>query len=240
MSLLDQSRGVEGSSHIDDLEALEQVAALHPDPASLETWLRPALGADADAGGVICSTVHRVKGMEWDRVAVYGATAGIMPHRLAEDVEEERRVLHVAITRGREQVVVFADRTRPSPFLKELDGTAPHQGRVENGVGQRSTDSEPAARRNGSRGGANASRGGARPEEELSPEAGVLAERLRAWRRERAKADNVPPYVVFADRTLRGIATTRPATLKALLAVDGIGPTKLELYGEDILAIVAG
>lgn len=244
MSLLDQSRGVEGSSHIDDLEALEQVAALHPDPSSFESWLRPALGAEADTGGVVCSTVHRVKGMEWDRVTVYGATAGIMPHRLAEDVEEERRVLHVAITRGREQVVVLADRTRPSPFLKELDGSAPpastQSPALEGGAGQRSSDAEPAARRNGSRGGSNGSRGGARQEEELSPEAAALAERLRAWRRERAKADNVPPYVVFADRTLRGIATSRPATLKALLAVDGIGPTKLELYGEDILAIVAG
>jgi superfamily II DNA helicase RecQ len=44
---------------------------------------------------------------------------------------------------------------------------------------------------------------------------------------------------VFPDRTMRAIAAAKPATLVALRAVDGIGPTKLEAYGEDILALVA-
>ncbi len=59
---------------------------------------------------------------------------------------------------------------------------------------------------------------------------------LRAWRTERAKADGHPPYVVLSDAHLRGIALARPADAKALLACDGIGPTKLERYGDDILA----
>ncbi|MDQ2726080.1 MAG: ATP-dependent helicase, partial [Actinomycetota bacterium] len=108
MSLLDASRGGEGSSHLDDLEALEQVAGLHPEPGTFEAWLRSRFDRQADLEGVTLSTVHRVKGMEWDAVIVYGATAGILPHRLAEDIEEERRVLHVAITRGRERVEVLA------------------------------------------------------------------------------------------------------------------------------------
>jgi superfamily II DNA helicase RecQ len=49
----------------------------------------------------------------------------------------------------------------------------------------------------------------------------------------------VPAYVVFSDKTLQAIVSARPATLAALRRVDGIGPTKLELYGEDVLALVA-
>ena len=66
------------------------------------------------------STVHRVKGEEWEFVCVADVRRGMMPHRLAEDVEEERRILHVAITRAREQVLVLTDAARPSPFVAEL------------------------------------------------------------------------------------------------------------------------
>ncbi|HVM01285.1 MAG TPA: ATP-dependent helicase, partial [Acidimicrobiales bacterium] len=124
MGLLDSSAAGEGgSSHLDDLEALEQVAALHPDPATFEPWLRATFHREAAPGGVTLSTVHRVKGREWDRVVVFGVTAGLVPHRLALDEEEERRVLHVAVTRGRHRVHVLADASRPSPFLDELAGT---------------------------------------------------------------------------------------------------------------------
>ena len=64
---------------------------------------------------------------------MFGVTDGILPHRLAEDVEEERRVLHVGITRGRHRVTVLADRTRPSAFLDELAGTAPHHAGAGSG-----------------------------------------------------------------------------------------------------------
>ena len=107
-------------SHLDDLLALEQAARLHPSPGSFEEWLRGALAARGRQG-VRLSTVHRVKGMEWDRVLVYGAQAGLWPHRLAGDREEERRVFHVALTRGRRHVAVLADLERPSPFLDELE-----------------------------------------------------------------------------------------------------------------------
>ena len=50
----------------------------------------------------------------------------------------------------------------------------------------------------------------------------------------------MPAYVVLSDRSLQGIATTGPTTPAALLACDGIGPAKLENYGDEILALVAG
>ena len=124
MSLLD-STGAAGGSHLDDIEGLIQVADLQPDAAKFERWLRDVLRRPASEDGVTLSTIHRVKGREWDHVVVYGVTDGLMPHRLAEDVEEERRVLHVAITRGRKRVAVLGDTTRKSDFIDEFDGSAP-------------------------------------------------------------------------------------------------------------------
>jgi DNA helicase-2/ATP-dependent DNA helicase PcrA len=62
---------------------------------------------------------------------------------------------------------------------------------------------------------------------------------LREWRLERAKADEVPAYVVFHNATLAEIAERRPRTLSELAAVPGVGPAKLERYGADVLGVVA-
>ena len=62
---------------------------------------------------------------------------------------------------------------------------------------------------------------------------------LREWRLERAKADEVPAYVVFHNATLAEIAERRPSTLAELGSVPGVGPAKLERYGEDVLAALA-
>ncbi len=67
-----------------------------------------------------------------------------------------------------------------------------------------------------------------------------LGERLRAWRLERARDDGVPPYVVFHDRVLHEIADARPATMGELAQIAGVGPSKLDRYGDDVLATVAG
>ncbi|GMU55781.1 MAG: hypothetical protein AMXMBFR33_49270 [Candidatus Xenobia bacterium] len=107
------------ASHYDDLVALEQTARLHPSWESFESWLRELLSRPGRPG-ITLSTVHRVKGMEWDGVLVYGAQMGLLPHRLADDLEEERRIFHVALTRGRQRVAVLADAREPSGFLSEL------------------------------------------------------------------------------------------------------------------------
>jgi hypothetical protein len=125
MDALDSSRTrPEGSSHGDDLDALAQLASLHPDPATFREWLTDRLRVPADPDGVTLSTVHRVKGMEWDHVVVFAANAGLFPHRLSDDVEEERRVFHVAVTRCRRSVDVVADTERTSGFVAELSRTA--------------------------------------------------------------------------------------------------------------------
>ncbi|MGI8711099.1 MAG: ATP-dependent DNA helicase UvrD2, partial [Acidimicrobiales bacterium] len=296
MGMLDRSGGGQGSSHLDDLEGLLGVADLHPDPAGFEVWLRSLFGRPRDPGGVTLSTVHRVKGREWDRVLIFGVAAGVVPHRLSDDVEEERRVFHVAITRGRDRVAVLADGSRRSPFLAELAGTAPKR-RVSDPGPQRSERAgetvEPLFKGGGRAGGGGKARPGgigviaaergralkvlggyegvvtvadgrsARidlpaggsltvrygervehegtkaplgPPAELWGAAASAEALLRAWRSERSKADGVPPYVVLSDAHLRGIALARPADAAALRTCDGIGPTKLERYGDDILA----
>jgi ATP-dependent DNA helicase RecQ len=66
----------------------------------------------------------------------------------------------------------------------------------------------------------------------------ALAEALRRWRREVSAREGVPAYVVFHDTTLEAIAAVRPSTERQLIGVPGIGPAKLERYGDDILALV--
>ena len=126
--LLDSSRSTpDRSGHTDDLDALSQLAGLYEEPATFQARLESVLTDPGDPNGVVLSTIHKVKGAEWPHVIVYGANRGSMPHQLADNIEEERRVFHVAITRGIASVAVIADAARPSRFLAELDGTAPKE-----------------------------------------------------------------------------------------------------------------
>ncbi len=259
----------------DDLTALLRVAGSGPGPAEFEPWLRERLATPNSPDGVVLSTIHRVKGLEWDHVLVFGADRDTMPHRLSDDVEEERRVFHVALTRARITSTIFADQDRPSRFLAEMDGSAPipveappeparrvgvrRDHLVYAGVGDELTLSggyrgtvdevlttgvlvklaETGAvmavsfgekvTRSGVTGRLGPG-GGARPE---------VAERLRAWRLEQARAQGVPAFVVFNDRTLEALAALRPSTETALIEVPGIGPAKLEAYGDQLLDLLA-
>jgi DNA helicase-2/ATP-dependent DNA helicase PcrA len=218
------SRRPEGSSHADDLDALLDLARLEQDPLAFPDWLAMHLrdadtrigssGDDAVADGVTLSTVHRVKGREWDEVILVGLRAGLMPHRLAEDIEEERRVLHVALTRARQQLTLVVDRDRPSPFLPELLGTI----RPAHTATHQQTDEETA---------------------EEAAEVARLLVRLKDWRRRVAAVDGVPAFLVAHDRTLAEIARRRPQDRTALLTCAGIGPVKAERFGADLLRLVA-
>jgi ATP-dependent DNA helicase RecQ len=66
----------------------------------------------------------------------------------------------------------------------------------------------------------------------------TLVAALRNWRREQARQQGVPPYVVFHDRTLLELAARRPVTLDELAGIGGIGAAKLERYGEALLAVL--
>jgi DNA helicase-2/ATP-dependent DNA helicase PcrA len=80
--------------------------------------------------------------------------------------------------------------------------------------------------------------GGARPKAP-KPESTPEFEALRRWRAERAKADEIPAFIVFHDSVLHEIAARRPASRAELSAVPGVGPTKLERYADDVLEALA-
>jgi DNA helicase-2/ATP-dependent DNA helicase PcrA len=68
----------------------------------------------------------------------------------------------------------------------------------------------------------------------------ALMDRLRAWRSELARQQQVPAYVILADRTLAMLSAQRPSDRQGLLGVPGIGPAKLDRYGDDLLRLLAG
>ena len=69
---------------------------------------------------------------------------------------------------------------------------------------------------------------------------GTVVKALKAWRLERARGDGVPAFVVFHDKTLDEIARRLPRDRNQLAAVPGIGPAKLDRYGDELLATLAG
>ena len=276
-SALDAGRSrADRASQSDDLAAMRRLAALGPEPESFESWLRNQLSVPSSAEGVTLSSVHRAKGLEWDHVLVFGADSGSMPHVLSDDIEEERRVFHVAVTRGRESVVVLSDKDRPSRFLAELEGSAPvvddileskppppvHREDVGLSVSLGDSISVPGGYEGvvskfdstgvlirlgeggaemlipwGERIGRNRRSGELVPG--LDSDERELFARLKAWRLERARSQGVPAFVVFSDRTLEAIVSARPSSPEGLLEVQGIGPAKLEAYGDDLLDLLA-
>jgi ATP-dependent DNA helicase RecQ len=71
------------------------------------------------------------------------------------------------------------------------------------------------------------------------PEDEALFQRLRALRKELADRQGVPAYIVFSDKVLREMAARRPATAADLLDVPGVGPAKLERYGQVFLEVLS-
>ena len=62
---------------------------------------------------------------------------------------------------------------------------------------------------------------------------------MKTWRLGQAQAQGVPAYVVFNDRTLEALAALRPSNEETLLQVPGIGPAKLEAYGDELLDLLS-
>ena len=276
---LDRGRSrADRSAQSDDLVALRRAAVIHPTASDFAAWLADMI-AKRGPDGITLSTVHRAKGLEWERVVVFGADRGLLPHDLAADIEEERRIFHVAITRGIEQVAVLADADRPSRFLDELNGTASRAQEPTRPAAARKRERERATPGvSVSLGDAVTLQGGVRgivtefdsdglwvgvdgggqfqarwgdevttadrtgpltPSADVVEADAVLVERLKAWRLETARAKSVPAYVILHDASIETIAGIRPQTETELASVPGIGPAKLEAYGDAILEICA-
>ena len=81
-------------------------------------------------------------------------------------------------------------------------------------------------------------RSAAAPVAVSTPGSQGLFDSLRAWRSAEAKAQSVPPYVIFHDTVLREIAAVRPASLDELGEIKGVGASKLQRYGDGVLAVI--
>ncbi|MFY1704207.1 ATP-dependent DNA helicase UvrD2 [Micromonospora sp. WMMA1923] len=208
--------------------------------------------------GVTLASLHAAKGLEWDAVFLVGLAEGTLPityARTAEQVEEERRLLYVGITRARQGLwLSYASARspggrprRPSRFLPQLD----RSGGTERAGGAERAGT-PAQRIERRRAqvvvcricGATLVAGPDRKlgrcptcPSDLDPE---LHDRLRDWRQRVAGAQRVPAYVIFTDATLVALAERRPGRTEELLAIAGIGARKLGLYGAAVLALVGG
>ncbi|MCK9792372.1 ATP-dependent DNA helicase UvrD2 [Isoptericola sp. 4D.3] len=177
--------------------------------------------------GVTLASLHAAKGLEWDAVFLAGVSEGLMPISLAETdeaVAEERRLLYVGITRAREHLELSFARSRnpggraTRKRTRFLDGLWPD---------------DPSAR-----GRQRAARGQAR--ERLTGDHDVAVfDALREWRLSVARETDKPAFTVLGDSTLAAIAELRPTAAAQLARVNGIGPAKIDRYGQTILAIVA-
>ncbi|WIK63694.1 ATP-dependent helicase [Gleimia hominis] len=174
----------------------------------------------------LCS-LHAAKGLEWDHVFLTGVCEGLIPityAKSADALEEERRLLYVGVTRARDQLVISYSRARgqgraanqkPSRFLEHVWPNA-----------HTKTRSKPRRQRK-------------REEiEELPADAKRVFDALRQWRLMVAKIRSVPAFKVFTDKVLIEIAVVKPKTMTQLGTVRGVGATKLDRYGGDVLAVI--
>ncbi|MCP3821563.1 ATP-dependent DNA helicase UvrD2 [Streptomyces sp. A3M-1-3] len=212
--------------------------------------------------GVTLASLHAAKGLEWDAVFLVGLTEGMMPITYAktdEQVEEERRLLYVGVTRARLHLNLSwalsrspggrAGR-RPSRFLNGLRpgspatgtrGGAVDAGGVERGSGRKRGRRGPVQCRVCGRTLTDAGEMKLmRCEDCPSDMDEALYERLREWRVGQAKELGQPAFCVFTDKTLMAIAEAVPGSEAELQQISGVGGRKVERFGTDVLAICAG
>ncbi|GED98926.1 ATP-dependent DNA helicase UvrD2 [Gordonia crocea] len=256
----DEPSGAEARSRWASLTALielaEELLGHNPElgmrELATELVSRSQAGHPPTMRGVTLSSLHAAKGLEWDAVFLVGLTDGAVPISHAIDaspdaVEEERRLFYVGVTRAREHLRLSWALSRneggrrgrrKSRFLNGLLPTcercsstligarALRTGICDSCSGDRRPATGTTTRRSTT----------TMP---LAPADAELFDALREWRSAEANRQEKPAYTVFADKTLREIATDRPADLGQLQRVSGIGPAKLERYGDAVVAIVA-
>jgi DNA helicase-2/ATP-dependent DNA helicase PcrA len=204
--------------------------------------------------GVTLASLHAAKGLEWDAVFIVGLSDGLMPISLADgwaEVEEERRLLYVGVTRAREHLQLSWARARtpgarstrnPSRFLDGLLGSQRRPAASASGGrerGRRGRALPTVCRVCGARLAGAAERKIGRCDACPPTYDEQLFARLKEWRSRTAAEAKLPAYVVFTDATLVAIAEATPADESALAAVPGVGPAKLTRYGPDVLAMLA-
>jgi DNA helicase-2/ATP-dependent DNA helicase PcrA len=202
--------------------------------------------------GVTLASLHSAKGLEWDAVFLVGLADGTLPTTYAktpEQLEEERRLLYVGVTRARQWLWLSYGQSRsaggrarrPCRFLPQLERTSSTE---RAGDRSRKPDRRRAQVSSCRVCGATLLAGADRKlgrcpscPSDLDEE---LYARLLDWRALTAAELKIPAYVVFTDATLVAMAERRPTGPPELLAIAGIGPRKLHQYGAAVFALVGG
>ncbi|WP_260425093.1 ATP-dependent DNA helicase UvrD2 [Arachnia propionica] len=199
------------------------------------------------SSAVTLATMHAAKGLEWDAVAVIGVREGMVPFALSQEepaLSEERRLLHVAVTRARQRLRI----SWPSDPARGR-GT---RSRFLTGLVPRTADRIEQA--SAGRKGSLRSRTCRVCQDQLhdaterklgrhltceAPYDEALLAVLKQWRLETAKAASQPAFVVFTDATLQAIAEAEPTDRASLLRLPGIGAAKVDRHGEAVLEVIA-
>ena len=232
-----------------DLAAADPAAGLRELVAELEE--RAAAQHAPTVDGVTLSSLHAAKGLEWDAVFLVGLVDGTVPLVHADtpaQVEEERRLLYVGVTRAREHLSLSwalsrspggrASR-RPTRFLDGmLQGVSTRAAAGPAPRPARRAAAAATCRICGAGLVAAVDRKLGRCADCPSDRDDALYDALRDWRAGRAKELGQPAYCVFTDATLAAIAEQRPGSVAALVTIPGIGQSKLDKFGEDVLGLV--
>ncbi len=202
---------------------------------------------------VTLATLHTAKGLEWDAVFIVGLLEGFLPIVYAEknpdQVEEERRLLYVGVTRAREHLTLSWSLARSPGGRKGrrrsrfLDGLAPEREgppRVDRSKRHPGAKGPQPCRVCGRPLTAAIERKLGRCESCPADYDEDLLVRMKEWRLATSKEHKIPAYVVFTDATLQAIAERAPASEAELAAIPGVGAVKLERYGSAVLALCRG
>ncbi|HEY0538419.1 MAG TPA: ATP-dependent DNA helicase UvrD2 [Actinoallomurus sp.] len=203
--------------------------------------------------GVTLATLHTAKGLEWDAVFLAGLVEGTLPIIYAEkspdQIEEERRLLYVGVTRAREFLTLSWALARSPGGRKGrrrsrfLDGLAPQSSgppRVDRAKRRAAAQGPQPCRVCGRPLTAAIERKLGRCEGCPSDYDEDLLARLKDWRVSVSQKQKVPSYVVFTDATLQAIAERAPVSEPELAAIPGVGAVKLDRYGPDVLGLCRG
>jgi ATP-dependent DNA helicase RecQ len=179
------------------------------------------------------SQVREVVSRRLDQVPTYGKLAGV-------PIEQVKDLLNVLADAGlieRQGI----EGGRPGAFVLALtsEGREVALGRVRPELALPPAPRSRASRapRRGVRGNGAAAVAAPGTGRLAEPDPELLA-RLKGWRSDEARRQGMPPYVIFHDRTLEALATAQPRDREALRQVHGVGPAKLEAYGETLLRLL--
>jgi DNA helicase-2/ATP-dependent DNA helicase PcrA len=221
----------------DDHLALDAEATL----GSFVTTLRSGDRNTGPGEGVTLATFHGAKGLEWPIVHLIGLERGFVPisHARSEAaVAEERRLLHVAVTRAERELHVYWCTSRqvgegtvdrePSPWLDSMGAADRIVDLVDprNGV---------AAARDHLAGTGDRPASGSDDADEDGAE---LRNALEAWRSRVARGARIDPSSVVPDFVLDALVERQPLDLDELASVAGLAPGHARRWGEELVAIV--